>query len=88
MAVNLVEPDTLMPVPGVRLAATRTGIKDAPRDDLAVAVFDEGTVIAGVYTQSAFTAPPVDLARERLTPLAWIVNSGNANAASRAARSC
>ena len=81
MAVNLVEPDTLMPVPGVRLAATRTGIKDAPRDDLAVAVFDEGTVIAGVYTQSAFTAPPVDLARERLTPLAWIVNSGNANAA-------
>ena len=81
MAVNLVEPDTLMPVPGVRLAATRTGIKDAPRDDLALAVFDEGTVIAGVYTQSAFTAPPVDLARERLTPLAWIVNSGNANAA-------
>ena len=81
MAVNLVEPDSLMPVPGVRLAATRTGIKDAPRDDLAVAVFDEGTVIAGVYTQSAFTAPPVDLARERLTPLAWIVNSGNANAA-------
>ena len=81
MAVNLVEPGTLMPVPGVRLAATRTGIKDAPRDDLAVAVFDEGTVIAGVYTQSAFTAPPVDLARERLTPLAWIVNSGNANAA-------
>ena len=81
MAVNLVEPDSLMPVPGVRLAATRTGIKDAPRDDLAVAVFDEGTVIAGVYTQSAFTAPPVDLAKERLTPLAWIVNSGNANAA-------
>ena len=38
-------------------------------------------MIAGVYTQSAFTAPPVDLARERLTPLAWIVNSGNANAA-------
>ena len=27
MAVNLVEPDTLMPVPGVRLATTRTGIK-------------------------------------------------------------
>lgn len=81
MAVNLVEPDTLMPVPGVRLAATRTGIKEASRDDLALAVFDEGTVIAGVYTQSAFAAPPVDLAKERLTPLAWIVNSGNANAA-------
>lgn len=81
MAVNLVEPDTLMPVPGVRLAATRTGIKEASRNDLALAVFDEGTVIAGVYTQSAFTAPPVDLAKERLTPLAWIVNSGNANAA-------
>ena len=81
MAVNLVEPKALTPVPGVRLAAVRTGIKDAPRDDLALAVFDEGTVIAGVYTQSAFAAPPVDLAKERVTPRAWIVNSGNANAA-------
>ena len=81
MAVNLVEPESLMPVPGVRLAAIRTGIKDAPRDDLALALFDEGTVIAGVYTQSAFAAPPVALAKERLTPRAWIVNSGNANAA-------
>ena len=81
MAVNLVEPNALMPVPGVRLAAVRTGIKNAPRDDLALAVFDEGTVIAGVYTQSAFAAPPVDLAKERVRPRAWIVNSGNANAA-------
>jgi glutamate N-acetyltransferase/amino-acid N-acetyltransferase len=81
VAVNLVEPNALTPVPGVRLAAVRTGIKDAPRDDLALAVFDEGTVIAGVYTQSAFAAPPVDLAKERVTPRAWIVNSGNANAA-------
>jgi glutamate N-acetyltransferase/amino-acid N-acetyltransferase len=63
------------------LAAVRTGIKDTLRDDLALAVFDEGTVIAGVYTQSAFAAPPVDLAKERVTPRAWIVNSGNANAA-------
>lgn len=81
MAVNLAEPEGLMPVPGVRLAAIRTGIKDAPRDDLALALFDEGTVIAGVYTQSAFAAPPVALAKERLTARAWIVNSGNANAA-------
>jgi glutamate N-acetyltransferase/amino-acid N-acetyltransferase len=81
VAVNLVEPNALTPVPGVRLAAVRTGIKDTPRDDLALAVFDEGTVIAGVYTQSAFAAPPVDLAKERVTPRAWIVNSGNANAA-------
>ena len=81
MAVNLVEPNALTPVPGVRLATVRTGIKNAPRDDLALAVFDEGTVIAGVYTQSAFAAPPVDLAKERVTPRAWIVNSGNANAA-------
>ena len=81
MAVNLLEPNALMPVPGVRLAAVRTGIKNAPRDDLALAVFDEGTVIAGVFTQSAFAAPPVDLAKERVRPRAWIVNSGNANAA-------
>jgi glutamate N-acetyltransferase/amino-acid N-acetyltransferase len=45
-------------------------------------MFDPGSVIAGVYTQSAFAAPPVHLAKARQgAALAWIVNSGNANAA-------
>lgn len=81
MAVNLTEPKYLLAVPGVRVAATSSGLrKDA--NDLALAVFDKGTTVAGVYTQSAFAAPPVQIAKERSAlARAWIVNSGNANAA-------
>ena len=81
MAVNLSKPRNLLPVPGVRLAATSSGVKGY-RDDLALAVFDPTAVVAGVYTQSAFAAPPVFVAKERgQTARAWLVNSGNANAA-------
>ena len=82
MAVNLSQPESLWPVPGVRIRTSRSGVKAAERDDLALVMFDAGTVIAGVYTQSAFAAPPVHLAKARQDgALAWIVNSGNANAA-------
>jgi glutamate N-acetyltransferase/amino-acid N-acetyltransferase len=81
MAVNLSKPHNLLPVPGVRLAATSSGVK-GDRDDFALAVFDPTAVVAGVYTQSAFAAPPVFVAKERgQTARAWLVNSGNANAA-------
>ena len=81
MAVNLSKPRNLLSVPGVRLAATSSGVK-GDRDDLALAVFDPTAVVAGVYTQSAFAAPPVFVAKERgQTARAWLVNSGNANAA-------
>ena len=82
MSVNLSEPTTLLPVPGVQLAAASAGIKNTDRDDLGLAVFAPGTVVSGVYTQSAFAAPPVHLAKERHAGArAWIINSGNANAA-------
>ena len=43
---------------------------------------DTQTRVAGVYTQSAFTAPPVELAKARANDSrAWVINSGNANAA-------
>jgi len=55
------------------------------RDDLAVLVFEAGTTVAGVFTQSGFSAPPVQLCRQRLNTdtatRALIINSGNANAA-------
>ncbi|MFA9473878.1 MAG: bifunctional ornithine acetyltransferase/N-acetylglutamate synthase, partial [Filomicrobium sp.] len=42
-----------MPViPGIRLAATEAGIKYQGRRDLLLAVFEPGTVAAGVLTQS------------------------------------
>lgn len=82
LAVNLSQPKSVLPVPGVRIGTARSGVKAAARDDLALVLFDVGSVVAGVYTQSSFAAPPVHLARARQSEsLAWIVNSGNANAA-------
>ena len=95
MAVNLAEPGELSVVQGVTLAAAAAGVKQSAnpdvvssgqeRDDVAVMLFEPGTTVAGVFTQSGFAAPPVQLCRERLagnTPIrALIVNSGNANAA-------
>ena len=47
-----------------------------------VAHQDPRARIAGVYTQSSFAAAPVLLARERQENCqAWVINSGNANAA-------
>ena len=100
MAVNLAEPGELFPVAGVTLATAAAQVKPAApdtegagpeaaarplRDDLALIVLDEHSTVAGVFTQSGFAAPPVQLCRKNLAAgagnRAFIVNSGNANAA-------
>ncbi len=84
MAVNLEAPGELLAVPGVRLATGAAAIKRPGRDDLTILIFDPGTTVAGVFTQSAFRAAPVLLAQERIRRgdvRALLINSGNANAA-------
>ena len=85
MAVNLSAPEKLLPVAGVRLGVAEAAIKKPGRNDLLVVAFDEGSRVAGVFTQNAFAAAPVQLCRERLKATsairAWLVNAGNANAA-------
>ena len=85
MAVNLEAPESLLPVPGVRLAVAEAAIKKPGRKDVLVIELAEGTQVAGVFTRNAFAAAPVQLCRERLRKgaamRALLVNSGNANAA-------
>ena len=82
MAVNLNAPGSLTPIQGVRIGSAAAAVKHTDRLDLAVFRFDEGTDIGGAYTQSHFAAAPVLLARARHKhALAWVINSGNANAA-------
>ena len=82
MAVNLPPMGDLLPIDGIAVGAAEAGVKYADRLDLAVMVLDPGSVAGGVFTQSAFAAAPVVLARQRVgTPRALLVNSGNANAA-------
>jgi glutamate N-acetyltransferase/amino-acid N-acetyltransferase len=70
-------------IQGVRLATAKAGIRYANRIDLLLALFDPGTTVAGVLTQSKTASAPVDWCRARLDhgmARALVVNSGNANA--------
>ncbi len=70
-------------ISGVRLSAQKAGVKYRGRVDVLVALFDEGTSVAGVFTRSKTASAPVEWCREKLPGGAartLIVNSGNANA--------
>ena len=74
---------TLPPIDGVRFATAEAGIRYKGRTDLLVAVMDEGTVAAGVLTQSKTASAPVLACRKHLkkgSARILVVNSGNANA--------
>jgi glutamate N-acetyltransferase / amino-acid N-acetyltransferase len=71
------------PVEGVRLATAAAGIRYAARTDVLLALFNPGTVAAGVFTRSKCPSAPVDWCRARIksgSARALVVNSGNANA--------
>src|SRR5450631_4895916 len=70
-------------IAGVRLATAEAGIRYAGRTDVLLALFDAGTVAAGVFTKSKCPSAPVEWCRAHLKgakPRALVVNSGNANA--------
>jgi glutamate N-acetyltransferase/amino-acid N-acetyltransferase len=88
MAVGLSEPDDILPVAGIKLASVAAGIKKSGSNDLVVFLFDEDATCAATFTQNAFCAAPVTLAKKHLSlrqssqlhPRALLINSGNANA--------
>ena len=73
----------LPPLDGVRLATAAAGIRYRDRTDVVLAIFDQGTSVAGVFTRSKCPSAPVEWCRARVKAgraRALIVNSGNANA--------
>ncbi len=83
MAVGLNEAPELWPVAGVRIGAAPGHIKYASRDDIALFEIAEGANTAAVFTNNAFCAAPVEVARSHLAkamPRFLLANSGNANA--------
>jgi len=71
------------PITGVRLATRACGVRYADRTDVLLALFDPGTAVAGVLTQSATRSAPVEWCARGLTSgraRALVVNAGNANA--------
>ncbi|MFT0213220.1 bifunctional glutamate N-acetyltransferase/amino-acid acetyltransferase ArgJ [Pseudomonas sp. F1_0610] len=83
MAVGLAPLATLHPVAGFELGIASAGIKKEGRKDVVVMRCAQGSSVAGVYTQNAFCAAPVQLCKARKeNEIAYlVVNTGNANAA-------
>lgn len=70
-------------VAGIRLGTTCAGIKYPDRRDLVVIEVAVGTRAVAVFTQNAFCAAPVTVARAHLAvarPRYLVINTGNANA--------
>lgn len=96
MAVGLSGEFEAIEVDGVRLGSAPLGLRSEPRDDLALIELSPGSRAAAVFTQNAFCAAPVTVAREHLgreAPRYLLINAGNANAGTGArgledARSC
>lgn len=82
MAVGSVEFPQMQAVSGIKLGTACAGIKQTERDDLLLIEMVEGSTCAAVFTQNAFCAAPVLVAREHLMrqPRWLLINSGNANA--------
>lgn len=88
MAVGLSQPKNILPVAGIRLASIAAGIKNNGSDDLVVFAFDDTAAVTATFTQNAFCAAPVTLAKSHLSAAAsspspiraLLINSGNANA--------
>ena len=71
------------PIDGVRLATAEAGIRYKGRTDVLLALFDQGTTVAGVFTKSKCASAPVEWCKARVKAgkaRALVVNSGNANA--------
>lgn len=89
LAVSPLAPATLPQLPeidGLRFATANSGIKYKGRDDVMLAVLDEGSEVAGVFTRSATRAAPVLDCEAKIgiaagdSGAAIVVNAGNANA--------
>ncbi|WP_024850710.1 bifunctional glutamate N-acetyltransferase/amino-acid acetyltransferase ArgJ [Hydrogenovibrio kuenenii] len=75
--------NTAHPVQGVYLGTTCAKIKKSGAEDFVLLQFNDAAVTVATFTQNAFCAAPVTLAKRHLAvkaPKALVINSGNANA--------
>lgn len=85
MSNTQIKAEDLLSVAGVKVASVMSGIRYQNRLDLVLMELAPGSTVAGVFTQNAFCAAPVQLARRHLAGSGGavrylLVNTGNANA--------
>ena len=69
---------------GIDIGVAAAGMRYAGRDDTVVFALAQGTGVAAVFTRNRFPAAPVTIAARHLAaaaPRYWLINAGNANAA-------
>lgn len=70
-------------IAGVKMASIEAGVRYANRKDVVLFALAEGSTVAGVFTNNAFCAAPVHIAKDHLAKgdgRVWLINTGNANA--------
>lgn len=85
VASDTMQSNCVYPVAGIRLATIESGIRYSGRKDLVLIELSSTATTAGVFTQNAFCAPPVTLAKHHLQrneagARYFLINTGNANA--------
>jgi len=82
MAVGQCDFPHMLNVKGITLGTACAGIKQTIKDDILVIQMSENSTCAAVFTQNAFCAAPVHVAKAHLAhqPRWLLINSGNANA--------
>jgi len=79
----ITDPAKLHSIPGIRLGVANANIKYKDRDDLVVVAMSDSSQVAAVFTQNAFCAAPVIVAKRHLASSqsrCLLINAGNANA--------
>jgi len=83
MSVNLSVFDAFHQIEGLKIGYCNAGIKQTQRQDLVVFELASTATTAGIFTQNAFCAAPVQICKAHLAKSQTqylIVNTGNANA--------
>ncbi len=83
MAIGPVKTDQVNLIAGIRLAAVESHIRYANRLDLVLIEIASDSTVTGVFTQNAFCAAPVRIAKQHVSQEAsryFLINTGNANA--------
>ncbi|MFY0641837.1 MAG: bifunctional glutamate N-acetyltransferase/amino-acid acetyltransferase ArgJ [Bermanella sp.] len=83
MPVNLSVFENFNTIDGIKIGFTNAGVKQTKRPDIVVFELDEAASTAGIFTENAFCAAPVQISKKHLKEAHTrylIINTGNANA--------
>lgn len=83
MPVNLSVFEAFNTINGIKIGTANAGIKQTSRPDIVVFELEKGATTAGIFTENAFCAAPVQICKKHLAAAETrylVINTGNANA--------